>query len=204
MFSTIKNHCTSLTALFSQIPEDRKTLLATLAHYIQRKKNAGLPIRLVYVCTHNSRRSHLGQIWGAVASSYFGVSGVYTYSGGTEVTALHPHIIDALRSTGFEINVVSEDQVNPVYRVHFGELLFSTCFSKLYNDPANPTTEFAAVMTCSEADENCPFIPGVELRVGTTYDDPKIADNTPLEAETYLERSNQIALETLYTFSLIN
>lgn len=203
MFSTIKNHCTSLTALFPQIPEDRKVILASLADYIQRKKDARLPIRLVYICTHNSRRSHLGQIWGAVASSYFGVSGVYTYSGGTEVTALHPNIIDALRFTGFEIGVVSDHPANPVYRVHFGELLFCTCFSKLYNDPANPSAEFAAIMTCSDADENCPFIPGVEWRVGTTYDDPKIADDTPLEAETYLERSNQIAVETLYTFSLI-
>jgi protein-tyrosine phosphatase/arsenate reductase len=56
-------------------------------------------------------------------------------------------------------------------------------------------------MTCSDAEENCPFIPGVDLRIGTTYDDPKAFDGTQLQDEKYQERSSQIALECLYVFS---
>ena len=78
------------------------------------------------------------------------------------------------------------------------------CFSKVYNADVNPQKEFAAIMTCSDAEENCPFIPGVELRIGTTYDDPKAFDNTELQDAKYDERCKQIALETLYVFSKIN
>jgi protein-tyrosine phosphatase/arsenate reductase len=56
-------------------------------------------------------------------------------------------------------------------------------------------------MTCSDADENCPFIPGVELRIGSTYEDPKAYDGTDLQNEKYIERSLQIARECLYVFS---
>ena len=58
-------------------------------------------------------------------------------------------------------------------------------------------------MTCGDADENCPFIPGCDLRIGTTYFDPKSFDNSILQNEKYTERSNQIAMECLYVFSLI-
>jgi len=92
---------------------------------------------------------------------------------------------------------------NPRYVVQFGEGIFTTCFSKVNNHPQNPQQHFAAIMTCSEAEQNCPFIPGVELRVITTYDDPKLFDGTPLQDSKYDEHCAKIALETLYTFSLL-
>jgi arsenate reductase len=58
-------------------------------------------------------------------------------------------------------------------------------------------------MTCSEAEQNCPFVPGAELRVSTTYEDPKIFDGTKEQDEKYIERSLQIARENLYIFSNI-
>ncbi len=202
MFKDIQEHCDSLVAMFPAISDERKATLSKIAAYIQMKKDGGLPIQLVYICTHNSRRSHFGQIWGAVAASYYGIAGVQTYSGGTEATAFHPNAIRALRSTGFDI-LTDGGSNNPTYTVRFSDHEACSCFSKVYDDTTNPKEKFAAIMTCSDADENCPFIPGVELRVGTTYDDPKAADGTPQEAETYLQRSNQIAVETLYAFSLV-
>ncbi|MDF2453450.1 MAG: protein-tyrosine-phosphatase, partial [Bacteroidota bacterium] len=44
----------------------------------------------------------------------------------------------------------------------------------------------------------------VELRIATTYDDPKEFDNTSQQDEKYSERCKQIALETFYVFSKIN
>lgn len=156
----------------------------------------------MYVCTHNSRRSHFGQVWAAVAADYYHISDIETYSGGTEATAFNPNAIHALQQTGFEI-IREDDGANPHYTVRFGVQRSTNCFSKVFNAPENPHESFAAIMTCSDADENCPFIPGVELRIGTTYEDPKAFDNTPLQDEKYLERSNQIARECLYVFSLI-
>jgi protein-tyrosine phosphatase/arsenate reductase len=205
MFEPLKNHCDQLVNQFDTIPTVRKELLTKISDYIHTKKDLNLPIKLMYVCTHNSRRSHFGQIWAAVAASYFGVENVHTFSGGTEATAFNPNTIQALKETGFEIST-EEHTENPIYKVAFGtkETQFTICFSKVYDDSYNPSSNFAAIMTCSDAEQNCPFIPGVELRIGTTYADPKAFDGTPQQAEKYLERSNQIALECLFVFSKIS
>lgn len=202
MFTSIREKCDTLLASFAEIPRERKTTLAQIAAYIQSKKDAQLPVNLIYICTHNSRRSHFGQIWAAVAASYYGIPAVRTFSGGTEATAFHPNAIQALRETGFEVSAGGAVS-NPRYDVRFGEQESCTCFSKVYDDLVNPSDLFAAIMTCSDAEENCPFIPGAEMRIATPYDDPKAFDATQQQAEKYRERSDQIALETLYVFSLI-
>lgn len=203
MYSTIQQHIQTLISQFDTIPSDRKVILSQLATYIQQQKTAQLPIQLNYICTHNSRRSHLGQIWAAVAANHYSISNVHTFSGGTESTSLNANIINALISTGFEVKIGDESS-NPKVHIHFSQDHFVTCFSKVFDHEVNPKTGFAAIMTCSDAEQNCPFIPGVDIRIATTYNDPKAFDGTPQEAEKYMERSNQIALETLYAFSLVN
>lgn len=203
MNTQIKNLCDELSEQFESILNDRKVLLEKISRYIQQKKDAKSPIQLIYVCTHNSRRSHFGQIWAAVAAEYFGVNEVSTFSGGTEATAFNPNAIQALRGLGFEITEM-DTTLNPKYEVDFGGSKPSICFSKVYDDISNPSSNFAAIMTCGDAEENCPFIPGVELRIGTTYEDPKAFDGTEIQNEKYIERALQIGLETLYVFSKIN
>ena len=202
MNSKIKCLCEQLSQQFDSISLERKFLLDKISTFIQEKKYANLPIQLVYVCTHNSRRSHFGQIWAAVAADYYEVKNVTTFSGGTEATAFNPNAIQALIGLGFDINT-SDTSNNPIYNVDFGGSEASVCFSKVYDDSSNPSTNFSAIMTCGDAEENCPFIPGVELRIGTTYDDPKAFDGTEQQNEKYTERALQIGLETLYVFSKI-
>ena len=191
-----------MTHGFDKIPDERKEILSQLSTHIKEQRQKNQAINLVYICTHNSRRSHLGQVWGAVAANFYGISGINTYSGGTEATAFNPNAIKALKTAGFEISQLTQGQ-NPRYLVSFGEDLSTTCFSKVYDDKENPSADFVAIMTCSHAEENCPYIPGVDLRIGITYDDPKDFDGTPQQDEKYLERSNQLALENLYVFSQI-
>ncbi len=203
MYYKIKTICDKLTLQFDLIPTERKNLLGKISNYIQQKMDVNLPIQLMYVCTHNSRRSHFGQICAAVAAEYYSISNVTTFSGGTESTAFNVNAIKALKEIGFEIQA-KDDSVNPVFEVKYSDESNPTiCFSKVYDDSFNPTYNFAAIMTCGDAEENCPFIPGVELRIGTTYDDPKEFDGTDLQGSKYKERALQIALETLYVFSLI-
>ena len=71
---------------------------------------------------------------------------------------------------------------------------------KLYDDPSSPKNGFAAVITCSHADENCPFIPGAEARIALNYEDPKAFDGTDKQDQMYLERSRQIGREMLWAF----
>ena len=202
MYLIIRNLLDEVSQKFDTISIERKNRLHQLADYIQQKKDSNERIQLVYVCTHNSRRSHFGQVAAAVAAAYYNIGNMYAYSGGTEATAFHPNAINALIALGFIIKKENES-INPFYKVYFGVDELTTCFSKIYNDEANPKNNFAAIMTCSDADEKCPFIPGVELRIGTTYEDPKKSDGTALQEETYRNRFKQICTETMYVFSLI-
>ena len=203
MFSPIKSYCDNLILDFDIISNERKFLLDKIANYIKSKLNLNSPVNLVYICTHNSRRSHLGQVWAKVASNYFQIKNVNSFSGGTEATAFNINAINALKRIGFNVKALSSNK-NCIYEVIFDSASNAIeCFSKVYNDAANPQNEFAAIMTCSDAEENCPFIPGAELRIGTTYEDPKKFDNTNLQDVKYDERCKQIALETLYLFSKI-
>ena len=198
MYNSIKKYCQNLTTNFDKIAEDRKQTLNQITAYIKQKNEE--PTNLIYVCTHNSRRSHFGQIWATVAADFYNVQNVKSYSAGTEQTAFHPNAIAALCRIGFKIEKPEEEQ-NPMYHVNFGEKESTTCFSKTIAHKALPQQNFAAIMTCDEAEQNCPFLPGAETRIATTYQDPKAFDDTPEEAEKYDERCRQIALETFYVFS---
>ncbi len=203
MNQKLQHYCESLTKDFDKIPAERKELLGKIAQYIIEKRKSGKAVNLIYICTHNSRRSHFGQIWAHVASKFYKIEGVNTFSGGTEFTAFNINAINAAKRAGFEVKPINIEK-NTTYHLVFDEKEAPiVCFSKVYDDPRNPQKEFAAIMTCSDAEENCPFIPGVELRIGTTYDDPKAFDNTPQQDEKYDERCRQIALETFYAFSKV-
>lgn len=186
-----------------QIPAERRKRLGALAGYLAGKKEAGQTARLNFICTHNSRRSHIAQVWAAAAAAYFGIGDMQTYSGGTEATAFNPRAVAALERVGFRIEKPGGD--NPRYQVHYADghppLV---CFSKVFDHPENPETNFAAIMTCSEADANCPFIPGAEWRLPLTYEDPKEADGTPEEAARYDERVRQIGREILFAFQSLH
>jgi arsenate reductase len=203
MNNKINSMCESLSTQFDSIPEKRKEILEKITAYIQQRKDSNKPISLVYICTHNARRSFFGQIWAQTAASFYGIDNCTTYSGGMEVTRCHPNAINALQNQGFETHSNS-DSTNPLYEINYGGNDNMLCFSKLFNDSTNPAQDFAAIMVCSDAETNCPFIPEAALRISTTYDDPKEFDGTPLEEEKYLERANQIALECLYIFSNVN
>jgi arsenate reductase (thioredoxin) len=188
---------------FDQIPATRKPLLQALSDFIQDKKNSASPINLNFICTHNSRRSHLSQIWAQTAAAYYGINDVHCFSGGTEATAFNPRAVTAMKEAGFDITVVKEGP-NPVYEVRFDQHAAAlTVFSKKYDDPFNPKEGFAAVMTCSHADENCPLVSGASKRIALTYNDPKDFDGTPQEAEKYSERVHEIGREILFAFSQV-
>lgn len=181
------------------ISEERKKVLRPLVLYIQRCVQESKTCNLNFICTHNSRRSQFGQIWAKVASEYFGIS-ANCFSGGMEVTAFNERAVESLKRSGFKISSKGKD--NPIYTVSFSEDSDPiACFSKLYDDRVNHVENFAAVMTCDHAEENCPFIPGAEVRIPLHYKDPKEFDGTDLEGKKYDERSMQIASEMFYVFS---
>jgi arsenate reductase len=203
MIIALKQYIEETVKSFDSIPEERKKILQQISEYVMKKMKQGKSAELIYVCTHNSRRSHFGQLWGKTAAAYYNINNVNTYSAGTEATAFNPNAIKAAQAAGFEITKGDEEK-NPRYSVWFSlQDQPITCFSKTYEDNSIPKEGLCAIMTCTEADGNCPFIPGTEVRISCPYNDPKAFDGTPQQSEKYAERCKQIATENLYVFSLI-
>lgn len=192
-------------AEFSQISAERVAALQQVADYIHNCRHQHRRASLIFICTHNSRRSHFSQIWAQVAAYRYGVTEVDTFSGGTEVTAMNNRVAESLRRSGLTVEIQPDSAAssNPRYLVHYAPNTPPiVCFSKIHNEPPNPTASFCAVMTCAHADEACPLVPACDLRVAIRYDDPKASDNTPEEASTYDLRSAQIGREMLLLMKL--
>jgi hypothetical protein len=188
-------------AEFGRIPASRRTILDALGTYVSSRVRSGEPCRLTFICTHNSRRSHFGQVWAGVAGAHFRIPDLSTYSGGTQATAFHPHAIAALRRAGLRIEPTT-DGPNPIHLVRFApDAPPIACFSKACADAPNPASDFAAIMTCAEADAACPIVPGAAIRLPIPYADPKDSDGTPDQDAAYDDRCAQIARETAYALS---
>lgn len=201
----LKNNCDKLLNEANHIiPAVRRALLDEVAVFMRKEIEEALTdkkeVSVVYLCTHNSRRSHFAQVWGHIASVLFKVKNLKTYSGGTVATECHPNTIAALRHIGFEIKCEDLSAANPLYQVYYNDTDFIACYSKANTADSIPQTDFIAVMTCSDSDDNCPLVPGAKKRFSTTYDDPKEFDESENPVPHYVERSLQIASEILYTF----
>jgi arsenate reductase len=201
ILQVLENTIKSLAKEFHSISTERETILNHLTQFIQQKVTHNEISRLNFICTHNSRRSHIAQLWAQAAAFYYGVPGVECFSGGTEATAFNFRAVKAMQIGGFDITALTHD-ANPYY-----EAVFSTrakpviLFSKKYDDPFNPAHDFAAIMTCSHASENCPVVMGASARIALTYDDPKEFDGTELEESKYSEKVREIGKEILFAFS---
>lgn len=201
MFENLSKTIESIAEI--SISNNRKDVLQPLIDCIQNKVTSNQEIRINFICTHNSRRSHLAQVWAQTMAFHFNIHNVYCYSGGTEATALFPKVAETLANQGFQIQQLNETN-NPVYAIKFDKNQHPIIvFSKSYFDEFNPETDFTAIMTCSQADSGCPFISGAEKRISITFDDPKEFDGTAIMNQKYAERSLQIASEMFYVFSKI-
>jgi len=199
MYNAIQEFIDALD--INKISEDRKKALQGFVSFIAEKLQKQEPINLNFICTHNSRRSHFSQIWAQTIAEYLGLKDVRSYSGGTEATAVYPSVLKAFQSIGFSVGKLSEDK-NPVCYLKFAEdALPIISFSKVYDHSLNPQKNFAAIMTCSQANEACPFVPGADARIAFTFEDPKVSDGTPEELEKYQEKSKEIATDLLYVFT---
>lgn len=190
-------------AEFDQIPDERKKALAEAAADIKAELDKNDAVNMMFVCTHNSRRSQMSQAWFQTAAAYYGIEGVKTFSGGTEASAFNPRAIAALRRAGLSI-VRINDEKNPDYLLQYAnDELPIEMSSKVYHQQDVPNERFVAIMSCSDADESCPIVRGASSRFAITYIDPKVSDGTSSESATYDERCAQIAREMFYIVSQV-
>ncbi len=199
LWPTLRRSVANLIDSFDQISVERKKELAAFADLITSSTSE--KITIIFVCTHNSRRSHVTMIWAHLAAYLFGRDKVSTYSGGTEVTAFNARAIAALDRVGFSIKVFAGE--NPKVEIGFGDHLPTlSCFSKRVGDETNPQEGYLAIMTCAHADANCPVLPRALHRFPLRYTDPGYADDTVQEASAYDQLVDQVGREMLYVFGL--
>jgi arsenate reductase (thioredoxin) len=189
-------YCQNLTAAMDEISKERKETLREIGDYLAGELTNDSKANLIIVCTHNSRRSHIAQLWLQTSATYYGISGINAFSGGLEVTAFNSNAIDALKRAGFAISNVQVSD-NPVYTVSDG-VNKTISYSKKYNDRQNPSEDFGAVMVCSDADQSCPLVAGASDRFSLPYDDPRYYDGTASQDVKYDETVREIALEMLF------
>ena len=203
LLPALRETAEKLIKTFREIPDGRRELLEQFASLISENIKRGMNTDLNFICTHNSRRSQIGQLWAQAAAHYYSIPGIRAYSGGTEATAFNPRAVNATKAAGFGIEKRSAGD-NPEYSVVFStDAPAVTAFSKKYDHAFNPPKDFLAVMTCSHADENCPVVLGAAKKITLTYNDPKDFDDTPREEEKYRERLMEIGREILYAFSRV-
>ena len=202
-FAKVKAYVGERILEFPAIQPERATRLTLLAGDIRYRLSDEGRARIIFICTHNSRRSHMGHLWGQLAASFYQVEGIDCFSGGTEATAFNPSAVKAMEDAGMHLSRLDES-TNPLYQVSFSSQMEPIgAFSKRIADPPNPREGFIAVMTCSDADEACPVVSGSVSRHAIPYADPKAFDGTPEEALIYSERCRQVAREMLYLFSRV-
>ena len=187
---------------FDSIPESRKQELKEIALTIKNSLTLFGRADLTVICTHNSRRSQLGQLWLKVAALHYGITNIYTFSGGTEATAFNIRMVNALHDFGFKVKNLDET-LNPKYHIKLADNddTMDVLYSKVYNESYNPQQNFIALLVCNSADKGCPIVAGAFRRISLPYLDPKEFDDTNLEKEKYLEKVNEIGREMLFIFN---
>jgi hypothetical protein len=201
LLPSLRPYVTEIAHEVGMISAERKVALEEIASNITARLAAGKTAQLTFICTHNSRRSHMSQIWAQTAAYYYGLDGVYAFSGGTEATACNCRTVAAMRRVGFAIEDATTG-ANPLYLVRYAEDRPPIrAYSKLYNADGNPKRDFIALMTCSVADKTCPIVQGAISRYAIHYADPRLCDDTPTEIAAYNERCREIAREMFYIMS---
>ncbi|PJZ71440.1 hypothetical protein CH373_02780 [Leptospira perolatii] len=203
LFSKINEYLKKIESNGKEITTERKEILKSLAFKVQESLHDKGKANLVFVCTHNSRRSQLAQALGACIPQFYDIPGVKSFSGGTEVTEIYPTVISCLENVGYRIENEGPPR-NPKYSFRWAEggpALMG--FSKKISDATNPNSEFIAVMVCSDADSSCPYVPGAESRVSLPYNDPKKSDGTSDEEQKYSETRDLISKELSFVFKLV-
>lgn len=189
---------------FDQISQERKAKLIEIGDFIFSELEEKKTFNALFVCTHNSRRSHIADLWFKYGSLYYGIDGLVSFSGGLEETAFNPNAIAALQRSGFTV-IYNKRVKNAVVSITPGNYPVWRMQSKLFDHPVNPKKDFVAVMVCSDADQSCPSVPGADGRFALPYDDPRYFDGKPSQNQKYDETVALIGREILFlTQHIIN
>ena len=148
---------------------------------------------IVFICTHNSRRSQFCETWSKVLANRYGLNISFS-SAGTTKTSVYKEVINSLKRAGVDIN---EKGILNI------EGKSSILYSKTLDDIKE--NKFISITNCKDAERNCPLDPRSQLNLNIFYDDPKKFDGMENEKKEYDKTCLSIAAEINVIFkSLVN
>ena len=104
------------------------------------------PLRVLFLCTHNSARSQMAEAF----LNEFGEGRFRAYSAGTEARGLHPLSVQAMAEAGIDISMMESKTVD-----------------RFANEPFD-----LVVTVCDEAKEACPYFPNAREQRHWSFPDP--------------------------------
>ncbi len=171
--------------------EEKLSNIINSINFLTNKKK----LNLVFICTHNSRRSQFSEIWGNILSTYH-KKNINVLSAGMIKTEVYFQVIESLKRIGFKIT----HNKNSYLLQHLN--INMNLYSKILSDIK--INNFISIMTCSEAEASCPIDLRSKSNLKLLYEDPKIYDNTKNEQKKYDSTCLKIAYELNYIFKNIN
>lgn len=143
----------------------------TFGLLLMTSSRAGLPVRVLFVCTHNSARSQMAEgFLRALAGAHFEAA-----SAGTEATRVHPLAIRVMDEVGID-------------------LTWHT--SKIIDAFLGQRWDYV-ITVCDSANERCPVFPGGTTRLHWSFDDPSQATGTDEDRLTAFRRVRDEILNRL-------
>lgn len=197
--NTIVSKINQLEGQVNLITAKRKEELKHLAELIVSEYDDYGEVDIIVICTENSLRSQLVQLWVKSISENYNLDFLNAFSGGTKVTSFNSNMVNALSDYGFSIEKLNDIE-NPGYLISQSEDDKSTdvMFSKLYDDEFNPEYDFIALIVCDVAAENCPVVEDSSHRLVLPYENVKQFDNTEEQLDKYKEKIEEIGREMMF------
>jgi arsenate reductase len=135
------------------------------------------PIRVLFVCTHNSARSQMAE---ALLRRHGGDAFEVT-SAGTEPGRVHPLAIQAMAEVGIDMSDARSKSV-----------------AQFLDEP------FDYVITvCDQARQVCPVFPGAHESLHWDYADPSIVEGSDEERLAAFRRTATAIAERIHTFVVL-
>jgi arsenate reductase (thioredoxin) len=159
----------------------------------ETEKQPVQPIRVLFLCTHNSSRSQMAE--GLLRAR--GGAAFEVFSAGTEPRAVHPLAIRAMQELGIDISEHTAKGIDAF--------------------AAKPAMDLV-ITVCDEAQEACPFFPNARRQVHWGFPDPSrvtgteqerlaafshIRDLIAAKISRFLGHNSSFSLEQLYAAAKI-
>lgn len=139
---------------------------------------AARPVRVLFLCTHNSARSQMAE----ALLRQLGGSAVEVFSAGTEVSTVHPLAIEAMAGLGIDIGGQRSKHLD-----EFRGQSFDTI-----------------ITVCDRVREECPVFPGDPEQIHWSFADPAAVTGDPdTQRRAFAETARQLGMRVRHVLPVL-